>query len=66
MTGLAGMSDDLRFDQEVAVITGRRRGLGRQYGLLLASRGARILVNDIGGSVTEDGSNGEVANLKTG
>ena len=38
------------------MITGAGGGLGKEYALLLASRGARVLVNDIGGSVTGAGS----------
>jgi NAD(P)-dependent dehydrogenase (short-subunit alcohol dehydrogenase family) len=46
----------INFDGDVVVITGGGRGLGRAHALLMASLGARVVVNDIGGATDGTGS----------
>ncbi|RMB85121.1 SDR family NAD(P)-dependent oxidoreductase [Streptomyces shenzhenensis] len=48
--------DELSFAGRVAVVTGAGRGLGRAYARLLAERGAKVVVNDLGGSMEGEGT----------
>lgn len=55
------MSGQLRYDDQVVVITGAGGGLGKAYATFFASRGAKVVVNDLGGSFKGEGNSTKVS-----
>jgi NAD(P)-dependent dehydrogenase (short-subunit alcohol dehydrogenase family) len=59
------MSEQLRYDGQVVVITGAGGGLGKAYATFFGSRGASVVVNDLGGSFKGEGNSTKVGESRS-
>jgi len=55
---------ELRFDGQTVVVTGAGGGLGKAYATFFGSRGANVVVNDLGGSFKGEGTSTKVSWFK--